>query len=164
MRRRWPIVLCASLLTLLGATGAAANPYVLTGLGILPGFPNSMATGINGSGQVVGYSEVFSTASCHAFLWQAGTGIQDLNPSIGQTLSFANGINNSGQVVGDSATNANQPFFWQSGSPPQFFGSTGGDAYAINDSGQVVGDSDATRLYLAKRRRPADDRPGRPRR
>ncbi len=48
------------------------------------------------------------------------------------------------QVVGDSATNANQPFFWQSGSPPQFFGSTGGDAYAINDSGQVVGDSDAS--------------------
>ncbi len=99
MLQRWTKVLCVSLLALWGTAPAAANPYVLTGLGILPGFPNSMATGINGSGQVVGYSEVFSTASCHAFLWQAGTGIQDLNPSIGQTLSFANGINNSGQVV-----------------------------------------------------------------
>ena len=125
-----------------GAAVSAANPYVLTGLGFLPGSSSSQAAAISDDGLVVGYSTQSSTGDEHAFLWQTGTGMQDLNPLLGQTISFAAGINSSGQVVGGSATTVDQPFLWQSGSPPQFFANPGDSAYAINDSGQVVGTTD----------------------
>ena len=67
------------------------------------GVQNSSACGINGSGQVVGYydSGIFGEV---AFLWQSGTGMQDLNSLIpsnsGWTLVEATGINASGQICG----------------------------------------------------------------
>jgi len=76
-----------------------------TNLGTLGG-SFSAAFGINGKGQVVGWSDwsgtVFSS-DIHAFLYDNGT-MTDLNnlidPASGWKLYQANGINDAGQVVG----------------------------------------------------------------
>jgi probable HAF family extracellular repeat protein len=63
----------------------------------------SVALGINGSGQVVGYGEI-GNGETHAFLWSDGTGMTDLNsqidPAAGWELMRADGINEAGQIVG----------------------------------------------------------------
>lgn len=57
---------------------------------------------INDAGVVVGYAH-FGTEG-HAFVWDAATGMRDLNslidPSLGWTLQVAAGINDLGQIVG----------------------------------------------------------------
>jgi probable HAF family extracellular repeat protein len=66
----------------------------------------SEARGINDLGQVVGSSTVIVNGSGrgHAFFWESGKGIQDLNELIpadsGWELVMASGINNRGQIVG----------------------------------------------------------------
>jgi probable HAF family extracellular repeat protein len=96
----------------------------------------SEATGINGSGDVVGSS------GSVPFLWNATTGMQLL-----ETLGLggsAMGINDSGQVVGNSGDTA---VLWNPGEAPQDLGTLGGSelggyvsgATAINNAGQVVG-------------------------
>ena len=107
-----------------------------------------MAYSINDNGQIAGYSEDFGAAA-PAFLWQASTGLQDLNPSIGENTSFAKGINSLGQVVGSSAFSQNHPFLWQAGQPTQFLPySINSNANAINDNGQVVGVNDVSQACL----------------
>jgi len=62
----------------------------------------SSAFGINGAGQVVGYSDTDSGAR-HAFLYQDGQ-MTDLNtlipPDSGWRLSEAQDINDKGRIVG----------------------------------------------------------------
>ena len=144
------VALAAGLLLVSAANtvrGGAA--YTLTLLGQLPTVPNSMAYAINDQGEIAGYSEDFGSSTPHAFLWQPGSGLEDLNPSIGLNISFAKGINDSGQVVGSCAGNNNHPFLWQSGSPTQFLPwSTNANANAINASGQVVGVDDVSEACL----------------
>jgi len=66
----------------------------------------SEAFGINDLGQVVGSSTIVANGSdrSHAFIWQDGQGMQDLNQFIpagsGWELVEARGINNQGQIVG----------------------------------------------------------------
>jgi probable HAF family extracellular repeat protein len=71
-------------------------------LGTLGGI-NSEAMGLNDLGQIVGYSET-SSGNTHAFLWENGHGMQDLNNLIpagsGWELLRALGINKDGQIVG----------------------------------------------------------------
>ncbi|MDP2225081.1 PEP-CTERM sorting domain-containing protein [Nitrosomonas sp.] len=102
---------------------------------------NSVAWGINDSGQVVGS---FTSASgyTHAFITGPnGIGMTDLGTLLGAAGSVARGINDSGQVVGMSGNN--HPFITgPNGMGMTDLGNLGGSyssANGINDSGQVVG-------------------------
>ncbi len=129
----------------------------LTDLGNFGGWDSS-ASGINGTGQVVGISYLI-TNGYHAFLWAPstpnGTGgsMLDLG-TLGGTNSMAHGINRGGQVVGrsDTGSGSQRAFLWTPRTPN---GTTGTmidlntqagpnslvleEATGINDSGQVAG-------------------------
>lgn len=82
-----------------------ANPNGTTGsmrdLGVLPGFTQSVALGVNASGQVVGSSN----NSSGAFPWDSVHGMLDLNALVPagsgwRDLVSANAINDKGQIAG----------------------------------------------------------------
>ena len=119
----------------------------------LPGERNhASATGINGHGQVVGYSRG------HAFLWTpdtvnatSGTAI-DLGGLPGAIGSLALDVNDSGKVVGISSAGSDRAFLWTPSAPNGTSGSMidlgslpGGSgasqAIALNAAGVVVGNS-----------------------
>jgi probable HAF family extracellular repeat protein len=113
------------------------------GLGTLGG-QQSRASGINSSGQVVGYSTLAAAPGTdpvtHAFLWQNGA-MKDLG-TLGGDYSNAFGINRSGVVVGESRTagGAIHAFRWANGIMTDL-GPQGGrsQALAINFGGRIVG-------------------------
>ncbi len=121
---------------------------VSTGLGFPPGTNQSFATGINNSGQVVGYASLhpdgpYGGGKSVAFLYSGGvmTGLGFLPAG---TWSSANGLNNGGQVVGsaDNSSGHSEAFLYSDGvmsglgSLP---GYTDSVAQAINDRGQIAG-------------------------
>src|ERR1700712_4524429 len=115
--------------------------YKLTDLGTLGG-TDSVATGINDAGQVVGTSLTASNVH-HATIWN-GTTARDLG-TLGGTESFANAVNKVGEVVGSSFTAAGveHAFIWNGTSITDLgtLGSLSGnfsEASRINKSGQVV--------------------------
>jgi probable HAF family extracellular repeat protein len=114
-------------------------------LGSLPGYGSSDATGLNASGQVVGYAAssagLGGGVSTNGFLYSDGK--LSAIGTLGGSDSEANGINDSGQVVGWANTTTGQDAFLYSngqltdvGGLP---GATASAATAINDSGQIVG-------------------------
>jgi probable HAF family extracellular repeat protein len=110
-------------------------------LGTLDG-PNSSASGINDSGEIVGYSQIGNSVAGHAFLYSDGH-MLDLG-TLGGHLSVAHGINNRGQIVGYSRITGNRAFhaFLYDGGQMLDIGTFGGSfciAVGINDSGEVVG-------------------------
>jgi probable HAF family extracellular repeat protein len=118
-------------------------------LGILGGggpSANSVALGINKSGQVVGRSTFTSSRSFHAFLWTLSQGMQDLGTLQPGDSSVANAINDAGEVTGTSTPDnaVSRAFFWSSSTGMEDIGTLGGGyaaATSINDSGQVTGGS-----------------------
>ena len=116
-------------------------------LGTFPGDSESDATGINNSGQVVGYSYTPSLGvTFHAFLYRNGE-MTGLDTPAG-ARSYAEGINDSGQVAGYyDYQNGNVGAFLYSNGTVTDLGTLGlpgyttSRAYAINNSGQVVGES-----------------------
>lgn len=99
------------------------------------------ATGINTSGQVVGFNPTTGGAA----LWQVGS---TNTISLSTQSSYASGINDIGQVVGNvlfitGGTEAWQAALWQAGSTTAInLGAVSGYssiANAINNNGQVVG-------------------------
>ena len=109
-------------------------------LGRLPGTDGSRATGINASGQIVGYC-LESGSSSQAFIYSSATGMTALGNLPGETHSVATGINDSGQVVGGCSNHA---FLYTvaTGMTDLGFGSNSG-ATAINNSGQILGGTNA---------------------
>ena len=122
----------------------SAGPlYQITDLGSLGG-TYSQATGINGSGQIVGYSD--ASGGSHAFVSAVGGGLTDLG-TLGGTTSVASGINTNGQVVGYGNTTSGNThaFVWSAAGGMTDLGTLGGASSfgtAINGNGQVVGYSD----------------------
>lgn len=101
--------LAAAALPLPAACGGAptdgATAYTITDLGTLPGGTESVAGGLNASGQVAGGSGVLF--SC-AFLYSKGKMV-DLTARLpagsGWKLTKATGINDSGQICGSGTIN-----------------------------------------------------------
>ena len=149
--------LAAAALPLPAACGGAptdgATAYTITDLGTLPGGTESVAGGLNASGQVAGDSGVLF--SC-AFLYSSGK-MTALGTLPGDTDSNATGINTSGQVVGESyGRSFTQHAFLYSAGTMKRLGAlssdTGSSAAGINASGQIVGhsydSSDTFRAFL----------------
>ena len=91
---------------LLISGGVNATPiYSVTDLGTLGG-AYSGATGINNSGQVVGYSATAGNAR-RSFLYSNGF-MADLG-TLGGTNSYGAHINNQGQVAGHAEVTGNYP-------------------------------------------------------
>jgi probable HAF family extracellular repeat protein len=101
---------------------------------------DSVARGVNGSGDVVGYACTTGNARCRGFISSA-SGIVDLGPA--NANSVANAINeNNRQVVGalgvGSATHA---FLYDNGTTTDLgtLGGASSEALAISEQGHVVG-------------------------
>lgn len=119
-------------------------------LGVLaPGGYESVALGINDTGQVAGCDQ----GSGHAFLYDGS--LHDLGTLPGGIHSCAWGLNGRGQVVGfshtviDGGANADHAFLYSGGIMTDLGTLPGGSVssigLAINDAGQVVGNSAGTR-------------------
>lgn len=123
--------------------------YSVTDLGTLPGGIDSVATGINNQGQVVGYAHINNANYCHAFLYSGGT-MMDLGTLPGSpSYAAATAINSAGQVAGSTFdTNGYYHAFLWSGGTMTDLGKLmtssntwayNSQAFGINDYGQVVG-------------------------
>jgi len=134
----------------------------LTALPLLGG-NNGFATGINNSGQAVGWAETtLRDPTCvlpqvlqfEAVLWGPGVDQQQVLPPFpGDSTSAATAINDAGQVVGISgdcgnavgAFSARHALLWESGRPmklPTLGGKGWNTPMAINNAGAVAGFSD----------------------
>src|SRR5260221_11602709 len=131
------------------------RPYTLTDIVTLPGDAESMAIGINNSGQIAGLSAITAVEGCdyfsstcgyHAFTYSNGV-MTDIGNLSGGVSSYGININNLGTVVGfASAPNTlEQAFVYINGVMTSLGNLSGGShsiAYGINDSNQVVGWAD----------------------
>ncbi len=121
---------------------------VVTDLGTLPGATNTVVTGINRKGQVVGYAgeEVspFSGEwnSVHGFVYTNGS-LQDLGTLVGGSYAFTSTINDEGTVVGLAYTaddTCSQAFVYRDGvMSPIGTCETTQIARYINKRGNIVG-------------------------
>jgi probable HAF family extracellular repeat protein len=101
----------------------------------------SVGTGINASGEVVGYSTLPGDAVWHAFLYSGGA-MKDLGTLGGAGYSFANAINDSGEITGSSNGHV---FLYSSGQMKDL--GIIGTGNAVNDSGEITGSSGDVFLY-----------------
>lgn len=111
-----------------------------------PGAVNSVASGINNAGQVVGHYQTAMGGPDHGFL--LSNGVYTLLDVPGSLLTDANGINDLGQIVGQyrDASGQDHGFLYSDGTysaldVPAAFST---DANAINDMGEIVGSYLAT--------------------
>ena len=114
-------------------------------LGTIPGWPNSFATAISDSGEVVGSDGLNSDVT--AFRWTRSAGMQHL-PGSSSSYSAAVAVNDSGDVAGvyyPTGTTTVHGFIWTPVGGFQDLGTLGGSTTTvtgINQSGEVVGYSE----------------------
>lgn len=120
---------------ILWTAGVAADLGTLGGL-------NAVATGLNDSGRIVGYSTTAGEAQTRAFIYQNGA-MQAISTIPGATESYAFDISNTGYVAGTAIAGApTRPFLWHAGTaqelplPPT---RRAGSAVAVNNAGWAVG-------------------------
>jgi probable HAF family extracellular repeat protein len=110
----------------------------------LPGLDTafSVATGINASGDVVGY-HVTATGDLRAFRYRDGSGVEDVAPLAGGSITLAFAIDAAGTVVGYGDTpQGMQAFRADPGLPPAALPSFNGGfsiACGMNAAGQIAG-------------------------
>jgi probable HAF family extracellular repeat protein len=139
-------VLAAVCLLEIGSNRVAhAQGYTMSDLGVLPGTVGGAPVAVNGVGQAVGFSDVYSTGlDRDATEWSNGS-VTNLGGLPGSTNSVATAINDAGQSVGYSQVGgATYAVEWNNGVITNLGGlpgSVGSSADGINDVGQVVGGS-----------------------
>ncbi|HWE03189.1 MAG TPA: hypothetical protein VG326_12335 [Tepidisphaeraceae bacterium] len=116
-------------------------------LGTLAGDVTSQAQAVNGSGEIVGFSQDASDG-LHAFIWTAGDGMQSLGTLPGFTNTVADAINDAGEVVGAASNPGGNEhaFIWSASAGMQDLGTLAGatdisTANAVNAGGHVTGTS-----------------------
>jgi probable HAF family extracellular repeat protein len=135
----------------------SAQTYTVTDLGDLGGGVSS-ASGINNSGQVVGWSNTgavdkYGNSVYHAFRWDSTNGMVDAGKLKGDLNSKATAVNDSGAMAGISSTApvqkvdriTGQVYYvwtdhavtWSSGLSIKKLATA--DALGINNNGEVVG-------------------------
>ncbi len=120
------------------AANALGSPTDITILEKLtyPGAFGGRATGINARRQVAGHFHFFG-GSIRAFRWAAGTGVELLPASYGQSWSFD--LDDAGTMVGrvEAERTDRRSFLWDGNGAFQDLGPT--SVGAINNNGVVVG-------------------------
>jgi probable HAF family extracellular repeat protein len=104
--RRLVLLACLLLGFVVVVPGAAsaAPLYTVTDLGTLPGYTNSYASGVNDSGQIVGWNDngILGPFNPAALSYTPARGMVDLGTLPGASSSIAYGVSESGQIVGQS--------------------------------------------------------------
>ena len=110
--------------------------------------PGNIAGEVNNQGQVVGTSDLKGDQRYHAYVWNRGTGIQDLGTLPGDVNSAGLGTNDGGDVVGVSfdASGNSRAFLWHNGRMIDLNTLTPSNsplyllfAHGINSRGEIVG-------------------------
>lgn len=135
----------AILLAVHAAIGVAAaqTQYTVTDLGVLPGTTDSIGTGLNDRGDVVGHC-LFAPGGPGevGFVWRNGV-MTSTGKLQGGNYSDAMAINGPGVVVGDGDTGNFRPQSWVTGPSGliNIFPNNGGNTHAIgiNDAGVICG-------------------------
>ncbi len=115
--------------------------YAMFEMGTL-GWEKSVATGVNSSGQVSGWSEVTDSLS-HPVVWYEGVLI-DIDPTAPCCSNYTHAINDAGEVVGERAGVGSVGVVWLTGGERIVLATLGGRftvPYDINNSRQIVGAS-----------------------
>lgn len=143
-------VFCSAGAVAASAGLAVAQPWLATPLGDLGGEFGATARGVNGSDEVVGYSDT-AAGLPRAFYWSAATGIVALPYLEGGIQSRAFAINNAHQIVGTSDDSTSQlravmwvrgaGGVWQATDLGTLPGGSSAVANAISDTGYVAGRS-----------------------
>ena len=129
---------------------ALAQTYTVTDLGLPAGDTFAQATGVGGSGQVVGLAEPIRNSVATAFLWTSRDGMRPLKLPAGFSDAAAWAINNRGDAVGQSGTpnGGLHAMLWTHdgrvtdlGVPK---GSSISTAYDVNDLDEVIGSGSKT--------------------
>jgi probable HAF family extracellular repeat protein len=144
---KWPqsvchrLVACYVAILLVPAANAFGQGFNITQIGTLGG-EQSLASGVNNRGDVVGSSFTAGNLASHTFVYRKGV-LRDLHPFVDSGFGGSGGINNSGQIAGWLTTApgaAVAAFYGANGIT--VMGSLGGFwavAEAVNNVGQLAG-------------------------
>jgi probable HAF family extracellular repeat protein len=145
MTKLWLLLATTFCLLSMAAGTACAQTYSISLIGGGSGSPNIYATGINNSGEVVGYTS--TPSGQQAVAWNA-LGVATVLPALGGVNSQANAINDAGQIVGTSTTETGifaplHAALWSNGTVKDLGALSGQNSsgYSINQSGVIVGQS-----------------------